>query len=436
MTFGEPPARPLPPARRVTALPPRPVGARRSTPSRRPADETPPAPTEVPAPPRHRARVEPRSVELPSLRQALLSEPEAVTTATMPIRRVLVIMALAFAIALLFSGRGIVHAGEGMNDGIERTVTLAIGQPLVDITSAVGLTAPWDRAEVALGRANSSSVHSLLTGTSTASGTGTPARNHTAGPSGAKQPAATSTQHSKPPTVKHVALPVPTRAHPLRLLVTGDSLTEYLGPQLVDEAAQAGPVKGFTDTHYGTGLVRPDFVDWSVVAQQQETQYHPNAVVVMIGGNDFQNMTMPNGHIIDALTPAWTREYQRRAEIVMRVWARHGAARVYWLSMPPAREPSWSQNDANIDTALQRAARQVPGVKYLNILGPVTNHGKYADFVYVNGQATLVRTQDGIHFTETGSQLIANEMLTTLERDWKFGKFAGKSGKLVKKQAR
>jgi hypothetical protein len=423
MTYGEPPAPPLPRQRRVTALPPRPVGARRGTPARRVSDQAPQetAPLEAVAPARPRVRVEPRTAQPPTVRPTLLSEPDAIATPTMPIRRVLGIMALAFALALLFGARGIVHAGTGMNDGIERTVTLAVGQPLVDVTSAIGLTAPWDHAEVALGRTDSSSVHSLLTGTTAASGNGAGPRRHTAGVSGAQHHSSASTHPPKPAAVKHVALPVPTARHPLRLLVTGDSLTEYLGPQLVDEAAQAGPVKGFNDTHYGTGLVRPDFVDWSVVAQQQEKQFHPDAVVVMIGGNDFQNMTMPNGQIIDALTPAWIREYQRRAAIVMRVWARHGAARVYWLAMPPAREPSWSQNNANIDTALQRAARQVPGVTYVNVLGPVTNHGKYADFVYVNGQATLVRTEDGIHFTEAGSQIIANEMLTILERDWKFG---------------
>jgi hypothetical protein len=342
----------------------------------------------------------------------------------MPIGRVLAIMALAFAVALLFSARGIVHAGEGMNDGTERTVVLALGKPMASVTSAIGLTAPWDAAESALGRGPSASAPSLLAGGATPivpHATSVPSRptTDTTKSQGPTPPA--SPHRTAPAVAPHTALRVPTRAHPLRLLVTGDSLTEYMGPELVDEATRVGPVKGSSDTHYGTGLVRPDFVDWSVVAQQQEARYHPDAVVVMIGGNDFQNMTMSNGQIIDALTPAWIREYQRRAEIVMRVWARQGAARVYWLSMPPARDPSWSQNNANIDTALQRAAHAVPSARYVNVLGPVTDHGKYADFIYRNGAAVLVRTTDGIHFTEAGSQIIADEMMAILKKDWKLG---------------
>src|SRR5439155_11461054 len=61
----------------------------------------------------------------------------------------------------------------------------------------------------------------------------------------------------------------PTRRHPLRLLVTGDSLTGYFGPILVDEAAKAASIVGIVSAHYGTGLARPEFVDWSVVARGQ-----------------------------------------------------------------------------------------------------------------------------------------------------------------------
>jgi hypothetical protein len=181
-------------------------------------------------------------------------------------------------------------------------------------------------------------------------------------------------------------------------------------------------VKGWADTHYGTGLVRPDFVDWSVVARQQEAQYNPDAVVVMIGGNDFQNMQLPNGKILYASTPAWTREYQRRAEVCMRIWTRNGTRRVYWLSMPPARSDAWTHNNQQIDLALARAAKKVPGARYLDINGPITNHGQYSDYIYQNGAPVLVRTPDGIHMTDAGSMIVAHEVLRVLVHDWHLSK--------------
>jgi hypothetical protein len=196
-------------------------------------------------------------------------------------------------------------------------------------------------------------------------------------------------------------------------------LTGYLGPELIDEAAAVGPVRGFTDTHDGTGLTRPDYVDWSVVARQQVATDRPDAVVVLLGGNDFQNMVVAGSRVLMAGTPAWTREYQRRAAVCMRIWAQGGRARVYWLSIPPARDPGWAFDDAHINVALQRAAAAVPGARYLDILGPVTDHGRYADFVKVAGQPTLVREPDGVHLNIEGSILVAHEVLPVLQHDWR-----------------
>jgi hypothetical protein len=213
----------------------------------------------------------------------------------------------------------------------------------------------------------------------------------------------------------------PTPSDPLRLLVTGDSLPGYLGPILLNDAAAIGPVRGAVDVHDGTGLTRPDFVDWSLVARGQVVTYHPDAVVVWMGGNDFQNMILPTGHVLLAGTPAWTREYQRRAEICMRIWIHGGARRIYWLAMPPARDPSWAYDDAQIDTALRRAAARVPGAEYLDILGPITDHGRYADYVHENGQPELVREADGVHVNLAGSTIVAQEVLGVLAREWHLG---------------
>jgi hypothetical protein len=213
----------------------------------------------------------------------------------------------------------------------------------------------------------------------------------------------------------------PTPSHPLRLLVTGDSLPGYLGSILLNDAAAIGPVRGAADVHDGTGLTRPDFVDWSLVAHQQVATYHPDAVVVWMGGNDFQNMTLPAGHVFLAGTPAWTRENQRRAEICMRIWIHGGARRIYWLAMPPARDPSWAYDDAQIDTSLRRAAARVPGAEYLDILGPITDHGRYADYVHENGQPELVREADGVHVNLAGSTIVAQEVLRVLAREWHLG---------------
>jgi uncharacterized protein len=474
-------------------------------------------PTAVEAPSPTRRLDLPR---VPTTRHLTRAAGESPTTS---IRNVLISMAIGITLATLLGARGIVHAGKGMDDGPARTVTLSVGDAVLDVATALHVSWPWDRAEAALGRTSQPAVPPLLamgpgfgnpaslaavasnappqqgglallpartatpsatpirlatrTATATAhagqvgssrrgpssgptfyprrpTSTASPTphaprhtpttkptmRPHTgpahhvkkaaktATPKPSKHRVSTSAGRSAtaPPTPRATHTPIPqwrplTASTPLRLLVTGDSLTGYLGPILINQAAAAGPVKGFVDTHNGTGLTRPDFVDWSLVAQQQIADDDPDAVVVMMGGNDFQNMTLPNGAFFEAGTPAWTKEYQRRAQICMRIWTQGGKRRVYWLSMPPARNTSWAYDDRQINIALKRAAARVPGAEYLNILGPVTIRGRYTDFVTENGQPVLIREQDGVHLNEAGSAIVANEVLAVLEREWRFG---------------
>jgi hypothetical protein len=450
---------------------------------------------------------------------------------TTSIQKVLVSLVIGLSLALILGARGIIHAGNGMEDGTERDVTLTVGNAALDVGDVFHASSLWDDAERSLGRTSQPAIPPLLAAglnlgsptpirgvaapaaqrhggvarvparEATSSATPSPLRTPTSSPTAAsdltqtsrrgpssgptfyphqakstgdpsprptaipatltptatahktgkgrpvkhrvKAKPATSTATATPkpaprtsnssgrksviqptPTIEPTAIPqlrALTAAAPLDLLVTGDSLTGYLGPILINEAASAGAVKGFVDTHNGTGLTRPDFVDWSVVAQQQVEADHPDAIVVMIGGNDFQNMTLPNGAFFQAGTPAWTKEYQRRAEICMRIWTQGGKARVYWLSMVPARNADWAHDDGQINIALQRAAAAVPGAEYLNILGPVTAHGRYSDFVNQNGQPVLIREQDGVHLNAAGSTIVANEVLAVLEREWRFG---------------
>jgi lysophospholipase L1-like esterase len=48
---------------------------------------------------------------------------------------------------------------------------------------------------------------------------------------------------------------IPTRAHPLRLLVTGDFLVGILGPLLVNEASRVAPIDGVHLTDAGAQVV-------------------------------------------------------------------------------------------------------------------------------------------------------------------------------------
>jgi hypothetical protein len=352
---------------------------------------------------------------------------------TTSIGKVVTSLVIAMGLAVILDARGIVHSGNGMQDGPMRSATLAVGNFALRIATFTHLTWPWDEVQASLGRQQQPAIAPLLASdplpavVPKSTVQVLPKATHVI----ARYPAPTVrpiTIHLKPSPIQPAAAAIPwvrpthkpTAKFPLRLLVAGDSLVGYLGPELIDEVARLTPTRGFVDSHNGTGLTRPDFVDWSIVARQEMSSDNPDATVVMIGGNDFQNMTLPTGKFFLAGTPAWTREYERRAVICMRIWAHNGNRRMYWLSVPPARDAGWAHDDAQINVALRRAAALVPGAEYVDVLGPVTDHGRYADFVKVNSQETLIREPDGVHLNITGSTLVAREMRAVLAREWHF----------------
>mgnify|MGYP001183744713 CR=1 FL=1 len=384
---------------------------------------------------------------------------------TTSIQRVLVTMVTGMLLAVVVDAGAVVHASAGMPDGPVRTVTHSIGTTALQFAEATHLNWPSRQLTAILGRPTQPSTPPLLAaanspatasgGTSSADDPPPEATPPAATDTPASAPAATATPLPRPsaapaagtqatqePATPTAAPPPPTRTatsaptaaptataeaplrrpmpnQPLRLLVTGDSLTGYLGPQLIDAAASDGPVHGVVDTHDGTGLVRPDFVDWSVVAKQQVATDKPEAVVVMLGGNDDQNIAMPDGKVFMMGSPEWTQEYARRAERCLRIWIQGGARRVYWLSVPPPRDHTTARVDAQINVAIQQAAGKVPGAEYLDLNDSVTAHGQYADFVTDGRGATvLVREPDGIHLNIAGSNMVAQKVLHVIERDW------------------
>lgn len=328
-------------------------------------------------------------------------------------------MGVGFLLAIAFGARGLVHSAGGMPDGPLRSVALTVGRTAVSTGHRIPLSWPWDQAQIALGKQSQPTTSPILL----SSASRAPETSSLFGRARAFEAARWAYRHTHPPTLSS-ALPVlrvPTISDPLRLLVTGDSLSGYLAPDLLEQASHVGPIVGFADTHDGTGLTRPDFVDWSVVAQQQVATDDPDATVVIIGGNDFQNMVTASGRVLVAGTRPWTAEYQRRAEVCMRIWAQGGSKRIYWLSVPPARDPRWAYDDHQINVALARAAARVTGAEYVDILGPITIRGRYSDFVRISGQETLIREQDGVHLNPTGSAIAATEVMPIITREWHFG---------------
>jgi len=319
---------------------------------------------------------------------------------TLPAGHVLVVMVVAFALSALFNSQRFVHAAETMPLGWQRTALLGVARPVDSLARFLHTDRPRRRVDQALGRI----AHDSDNG-----GAFEPPTSVL--PTVSPSPGASASASPEPVATFRDA----TAAAPLTLFVTGDSMIEFMGPRLIKRGEETKALTGSSEVKYGTGLVRDDVLAWPDQARRQMAKHRPEAVIVMMGGNDGQGFTLRGGRVVREGTPEWKAEYQRRAAITMAAFGENGTRHVYWVGMPIAKSDRLTAIYREINAALAAAAASVPRVTYVDIWDDFASDGRYTDFV--GGE--LVRARDGIHLNREGSTRLMHKLFAILDEDWK-----------------
>ena len=214
-------------------------------------------------------------------------------------------------------------------------------------------------------------------------------------------------------TITEVALRSVTGDAPLNLWIIGDSFLELFGPALVNRSIDTGVIDAGVDFRYVSGLSRPDFFDWPTYIADELPDIDPDAVVVMFGGNDAQDVQL-GGKRFDVGTQAWADLYSIRvAEAMDALLA--GADRVYWVGLPIMRSDRFTTNVLTMNAAYQSEAAKRPGVTYISSFDLFSDeNGEYSP--YLDGK--LMRFTDGAHFVWNGAYRLADAMLPVIAADW------------------
>ena len=166
-----------------------------------------------------------------------------------------------------------------------------------------------------------------------------------------------------------------------------------------------------------TGLTNPEFFNWEINAQQEIAAREPDAVVMVIGGNDGFNVLGQDGQLYGPHDPEWQTEYARRAAVVMRELGSNGKRPVYWLPPPTARDPEFNRSTRRRTPRSSRPPRAVPGARYVDIFNTI-NSGRYSDELKIDGERVLARQADGVHFTREGAVVPARLILAEMAKDY------------------
>jgi uncharacterized protein len=310
----------------------------------------------------------------------------------MPAGSVLGVILIALGIAALFNSEAIVRAGESMQPGHTRDVVLSVARPLDDVAGAIGLHLPRKGLDLAFGQESKTAKGTELEQGSTAILRANRRKRRAQG------------------------FAQPTQQDEVNVLVTGDSQAQFVGEILTD-LLPSDLFDVSVVARNATGLTNPEFFNWEINAQQEIAARNPDAVVMVMGGNDGFNV-LHEGSLYGPDDPNWQLEYARRAAVVMRELSSNGKRPVYWVPPPTARDPKFNEIYATQNKAVEQAAAAVDGARYVDIYNTI-NHGRYSDELKIDGRRVLARQSDGVHFSREGAVVPARLILRAMAKDYR-----------------
>ena len=353
-------------------------------------------------------------------------------------------MLVGLAVAALLSSESLVGLAEQQPVGTSRDVALSAARNLHRASSFLSLDRPASALRSALDKdettydvaaliASDTPANPDTANPNTASTPDTPTNPDTANPNTARTPADPSTpppdnpahpQTTQPatPTQNPAAPFAPprdlssrpiTEDDPLKLWVGGDSLSLSLtvgfgrvtSPTLVD----------FTrDTQLSSGLTRKDFLDWPQRLARLLVEDRPDVLVVMFGGNDYQDVIF-NGQLLERPSQPWLDFYRSRVKEAMDLLNQPGL-QVIWVGQPVMRNDFYSTGMAHLNEIYRSEAATRSSIAYFDTWSLFTDpQGNYTETI----DGTLMRESDGIHLTTAGGIRLAEAIWQQVAPNWR-----------------
>ena len=207
----------------------------------------------------------------------------------------------------------------------------------------------------------------------------------------------------------------PTAKMPLtRVLLLGDSMIATgFGVKLESLLDKTAGIVAYRKGKSASGLARPDFYDWMSEGRHQALAREPDVVIVMLGGNDGQDLTTngPSKRRVRWGSEAWNDAYAARVDrLLARVWA--PGRTIVWLGLPRMDLASLERKLKLIRDIQKARVEAHPGGVYLETTPFLLNtDGELRVYGEVRGKRKTLRADDGIHFTMAGSTFLADAVV-------------------------
>jgi hypothetical protein len=169
-----------------------------------------------------------------------------------------------------------------------------------------------------------------------------------------------------------------------------------------------------------SGLSRPDFFDWNEKIKELIKLYNPNIIIIMMGTNDVQSLTVVNEknqkkYLIFG-SDKWQEEYDKRVQDFMKIITDKKIT-VFWVGLPIMREKNFSDNIKLINSIYEKEVNNFENSYFISTWELLCDKkGNYAAFLAdKNGQNKATRVSDGIHLTFFAGKIATEQIIGQIQ---------------------
>jgi hypothetical protein len=199
------------------------------------------------------------------------------------------------------------------------------------------------------------------------------------------------------------------------VLEIGDSLGNDIGWGIQRHLLPASGLVMVQKDKSSSGLSDTGFYDWPSHLESYLATYHPQLVIICLGGNDEQGFKV-GGSTLYFPSPAWQAVYLARVR-QLTAEATQSGAYVMWVGMPIMQQPNYGRGMATLDSLYQQGVTSVPNATFVPTWSLFSNpQGAFQSNAAVNGASTSLREADGIHFSFSGEDVVATYVLREIAR--------------------
>jgi hypothetical protein len=204
---------------------------------------------------------------------------------------------------------------------------------------------------------------------------------------------------------------------PLKILIIGDSFIESVfGPQLERDLLA---YNGISVVRYGkiaTGFNRnSETFNWTNNIGWLLSQNNPDVIIISLGANDVNPMLGMTFY-----QQEWRDEYSRRVGAFFEAIPAE-YTHIYWIGHTISTNSIWNEGIVIIQDIFNNYIDSYANHKFINIWDKFTVNGAYAPYIENDlGVMIKVKDSDGIHFSQSGAEMLSRLVIETMKEDINF----------------